>query len=322
MKFRNERKLSTNNELIIRNNKNEKVGIIYDLKSPNLLELINTNNTNIKKNQSQNNRAQDAINQKTDKTESKLITNFQQDINSSENKANLRGIPKTKIQKNFDGTKTIQIFEAMNQPQIKLDEMKNKHIEFLLRYQVFEEKLNAKIKNFMLYKEKCFIINYQLIDCFKDFYQSKQLFHFFKADTNLKKIYEKYLNKYKYKYIGTIEEESFINESLQNLPKDYIQEIQGKNNSQFLSNLQKIDLYSPLYYKFQEDNQYYYFYNGILINAYLAKFALSLINVPDKNNILQNAEYVISNGQLFLKHNLYITKCRICDIKWTIIFKT
>ena len=46
MKFRNERKLSTNNELTIKNNKNEKVGIIYDLKSPNLLELINKNNTN------------------------------------------------------------------------------------------------------------------------------------------------------------------------------------------------------------------------------------------------------------------------------------
>ena len=191
MKFRNERKLSTNNELIIRNSKNEKVRIIFDLKSPNLLELINKNNTNIKKNQSQNNRAQDAINQKTDKAESKLITNFQPYINSSENKANLRGIPKTNIQKNFDGTKTIQIFEAMNQPQIKLDEMKNGHIEFLLRYEVFEEKLNAKIKNFMFHKEKCFIINYQLIDCFKDFYHSKQLFHFFKADTNLKKIYEK-----------------------------------------------------------------------------------------------------------------------------------
>ena len=195
MKYRNERKLSKNNELIIKNNKNEKVGIIYDLKSPNLIEQINKNNNNIKKNQSQNNRAQDAINQKTDKAESKLISDFKQDINSSENKANLRGIPKTNIQKNFDGTKTIQIFEAMNQPQIKLDDMKNKHIEFLLRYQVFEEKLNAKIKNFMFHNEKCFIINYQLIDCFKDFYQSKQLFHFFKSDTNMKKIYEKYLNK-------------------------------------------------------------------------------------------------------------------------------
>ena len=118
IKFRNERKLSTNNELIIKNNKNEKVGIIYDLKSPNLLELINKNNTNIKKHQSQNNSAQDAINQKTDKSES--ITNFQQDIYSSETKAILRGIPKINIQKNLDGTKTIQIFEAMNRPQIKL----------------------------------------------------------------------------------------------------------------------------------------------------------------------------------------------------------
>jgi len=54
----------------------------------------------------------------------------------------------------------------------------------------------------MFCKEKCFIINYKLIECFKEFYQSTKLFHFFKIDINLKDIYDKYLNKYKYKYIS------------------------------------------------------------------------------------------------------------------------
>ena len=224
---------------------NERIGKIHDFKSPNLIEQINKNVT-INKNQStsMNDNMQNEEKKNTEIKTSNLSLNFEQEMKQGETKEILRHIPKTNVQNGTNNSndlmKTIKVLEAIKQPQIVLDDTRRKHIEFLLGYICFEDRVNTKLKNPYIARENCFIINYSIIDYFKNFYQSKKLFGFFTSDINLKKIYNKYLNQYK--YIGSHEEDMFINEAIQNLPKDYIKEIQEKDISQFLPNLQNINL--------------------------------------------------------------------------------
>ena len=299
-------RILNNNELINKNS-NEKIGKIYDLKSPNLSELIKNNDTNNNNQSTSTN--EDEHNEKKKKTlinnNSKLIMHFEEEMNQGEDKQILRSPKKnTNIQKGtkyLNSNETKQVLNAIKQPQITLDDTKKNHIEFLLRYICFEDKLNTKIKYPYIFREKCYIINYSIIENFKNCYESKELFGFFKNDINLKNIYNKCLNQFK--YIGSHNEDMFINESIQNLPKDYIKKIQEKNIQQFLKLLENIDLYKPIAKSVQNQQQYYYFSYCVLINEYLGKYFLSLIHAQNKNNILENTEYIILNGKLILIHN-------------------
>ena len=71
----------------------------------------------------------------------------------------------------------------------------------------------------------------------------------------------------------------FINEVFNFIPKHYIKEIQEKNNSDFLSDLQKKDLYMPTI-KFKENQQFYYFVNSVVINEGLGKLLLNTKDIP------------------------------------------
>ena len=313
IKYVNNRTSPNNNELIKKNNNNkEKIGIIYNLKSSNLLELINKNNPNkasINKNQKNNNANQNGIKQYTEIKQGQASKLYQREINSKETQEILRYKPPTNIQKgphqnNYNSRETIQVLNALKQNQYILDDTKKYHVEFLLRYFTFEQNLNVKINGpytFNIFREKGYIINYQIIQLYKEFYQSNKLFGFFKKDPNLNKIYQKYWNQAK--YLASHDEEKFINESLQNLPKDYIKEIQEKNNSQFLYNLQNSTLYKPLINYVQNNQQYYYFNNSVLLNEYLGNFILSFLH---EQNVIQKVQYIIVNHQLIIMHNLNI----------------
>ena len=83
---------------------------------------------------------------------------FEHKMNQGETKEILRGCPKknanTNIQKgtnNFNCGETRRVLDVMNQPQIVLDDTRKNHIEFLLRFICFEEKLNAKINSSIYY---------------------------------------------------------------------------------------------------------------------------------------------------------------------------
>ena len=161
--------------------------------------------------------------------------------------------------------------------------------------------MNVKINGpytFNIFRENGYIINYQIIQLFEEFYQSKKFHGFFKNDPNLNQIYKKYWNQAK--YLSSDGEINFITESLQNLPKDYIKEIQEKNNSQFLYNLQNSALYKPLINYVQNNQQYYYFNNSVLLNEYLGNFILSFLH---EQNVIQKVQYIILNHQLIIMHN-------------------
>ena len=301
IKYVNNRTSPNNNELIKKNNNNkEKIGIIYNLKSSNLLELINKNNPNkasINKNQKNNNANQNGIKQYTEIKQGQASKLYQREINSKETQEILKARPPTNIQKgsnqnDYNGRETMKVLNALNQNQCILDDTKKYHVEFLLRYFTFEQNLNVKINSpytFNIFRENGYIINYQIIQLYEEFYQSNKFFGFFKNDPNLNKIYQKYWNQAK--YLASHDEEKFINESLQNLPKDYIKEIQEKNNSQFLYNLQNSALYKPLINYVQNNQQYYYFNNSVLLNEYLGNFILSFLH---EQNVIQKVQYIIN----------------------------
>ena len=239
---------------------------------------------------------------------SRLSMHFEQEMIQGETKEILRHIPKTKIQKgtnNFNGGETIRVLDVMNQPQIVLDDTRKYHIEFLLRFICFEEKLNAKINSsykLNINKETGYIINHKIIDCFKDFYQYQNLQSFLRNDNILGKTYKLYKNKFG--YINSNDVHKFKDEALKNLPKDYISEIMAKDNTQLLSDLQNIDLYKPLINCAHHQQQYLYFPDCNLLDETLGKYILYLLH--NQNKIIEKVQYVVLNKQIVLVHNLNI----------------
>ena len=233
---------------------------------------------------------------------------FEQEMNKEETKEILRHIPKTKIQKgtnNLNGGETRRVLDVMNQPQIILDNTKKNHIEFLLRFICFEEKLNAKINSsykLSINKENGYIINHEIIDYFKDFYKYKDLLSFLRNDNILGKIYKKY--KYQFEYISDNDVHRFKDEALLKLPENYISEIITKNNTLILSDLQNINLYKPLINYAHHQQQYYYYPDCNLLNETLGEYLLSLLH--NQNKIIEKVQYVILNKQIVLVHNLNI----------------
>ena len=178
-KFKNERISSNNNELI-NNNKNNNKEIqlkIFDLKSLNLLEQINKNVTINNKTQSisENDDEQNKTKKKTEiNNNSRLSIQFEQEMNKDETKEILRNIQKKikNIQKGtnyFNSSETRIVLNIIKQSQVILNDTRKDHIEFLLRFICFEEKLNAKINSSYksnINKETGYIINISYIKFF------------------------------------------------------------------------------------------------------------------------------------------------------------
>ena len=141
------------------------------------------------------------------------------------------------------------VMEQMKKEKIKFDETRKNHVEFLLRLFIFEDKLNVKIKKSLEFKtlnisiENGYIINHQIIDKYKEFYKLYDLKSIISKDNNLKNVYLKYKNNNDYISENVIN--NFVNESLDNLLKESIKEINSMNILGFKILLEKEKLYKP-----------------------------------------------------------------------------
>ena len=244
----------------------EKIGKIYDLKNQDLIEEINNEIINNKKtnNYNVNNNTNNNIINNGNILSNNNLNNINEINNPNEllkERAEVEGKPKNEIivehilNNNLESTIEIKNFlkgknsnlhnldnnNNDNKTKIVLEEMENKkkfnetkktHIEFVLRLLAFEDKLYAKIKksnefNTMdIIVENGYIINHQIIDKYKEFYNSQNLKQLISHDINLKSIYSKYKNNKE--YISENFVNNFVNESFEKLPLDYITEINSK----------------------------------------------------------------------------------------------
>ena len=233
-------------------------------------------------------------------------TNFNDKNNGQKNK--IRNPNNNKKGKGFDLNNKKSVINKMNNQSIKLDDTRQYHIELLLRYICFEEKIRAKIKYYTQFQpciETGYIINHKLIEHFKEFYNARKLISLFKQNSNLDMINKNYRKDNNY-YINETAENDFIYEVLQNLPEEYRKEIQTKNNTQFLYDLQNQELYRLLMSYASNQQCYYYFPNCILINEILSQYLFSLIIDINEYNYFEKVNFMIANRKLILTHNLNI----------------
>ena len=190
----------------------------------------------------------------------------------------------------------------MEKEKLKFNETKKTHVEFLLRLLSFEDKLYAKIKKSLEFKamdiiiENGYIINHQIIDKYKEFYNSQNLKQLISHDINLKNIYMKY--KENKEYISENFINNFIKESLVNLPIEYIKEINSKNIYEFLYEIGNKELYSPSC-RYLSNNEYFYYENCSLLDESLLKLLLSTINLHIFNKFMP-IRFMIANGAMYL----------------------
>ena len=250
---------------------------------------------------------------------------------SSETKNVLRG-PNPHGNQNFfvnrDAIQTNVIFNDKREENVILDDIRKYDVKFVLKLIGFEDKLNAKIKcspkidiNY-INPEDGYIINHEIIDCYKEFYNEQSLRHFLSPNNEMYNIYKKYSNTYN--YISEAYLDNFSKEAAEKLPKEYIEEIQKKNDYAFSSQKQSVQLYQPTI-NYHRDQQYYYFENCVLISQKVSNHLLS--DIKNNDNIIhkiQKVKFMIANGKLFLIHNsniyygkinekaMYIPEIMIC----------
>ena len=298
-KFKEERIFTNNNELINKNNK-EKLGKIYNLKATNLLEQINNKgaiNNNKNNEQPNKNNGQTEIKNEVKNIVSQPVIKVEQKIKDEnvEEKIILSN-PKNiqKFENNIMNNETRAVLYSRDNSQNILDENKIYHVEFLLRYICFEDKLNATINYYYKFNpviENGYIINYELIKHFNEFYKSKDI-----------KAFINHNDKFKCNYISENFVNDFINLTLQNLPQNYIDEIQQKSENELLLYLINKSPYKPAT-KYHLNQQFYYYENCVLFDDILGKYLIKI--TKDENiNQFQKVKYMISNGKLILNQNL------------------
>ena len=326
-KFKNERVSSNLKELIDKTN-NAIIGKIYDLQSKNLLSSINNISENNQNSSNANNNYPGGSKEGT-KIE-QIINNNGQEL-SSETKNVIRGSNPNGNQNFFvnrDAIQTNVIFNDKREENVILDDIRKYDVKFVLKLIGFEDKLNAKIKcspkidiNY-INPEDGYIINHEIIDCYKEFYNEQSLRHFLSPNNEMYNIYKKYSNTYN--YISEVYLDNFSKEAAEKLPKEYIEEIQKKNDYAFSSQKQSVQLYQPTI-NYHRDQKYYYFENCVLISQKVSNHLLS--DIKNNDNIIhkiQKVKFMIANGKLFLIHNsniyygkinekaMYIPEIMIC----------
>ena len=295
--FKKERMKENLNELTNRNN--EKLGVIYDLKLSNINEQINKNRK---------------INHQEKETPSeKRFTQEIAYVNLQENNIKEDKVTKLNQPKVYESNqKTNGVYNNnynSSQKKLEFNETKKSDVKFLLRLLCFNDELNYKINNSNQNNINInnstdnfgFIINYEIIKEYNEFYNAKEFKKFFSNNHELSNIHKKYRNKFN--YIDETKIEQFLNESLNNLPENYIREIEKKDFSLFSSKIKSETLYRPIM-KHQEEQKFYYFENSCFVNKILADYLLS--KIQKKENIFENMFYLISDNKLILNQNLNI----------------
>ena len=191
-----------------------------------------------------------------------------------------------------------------------LDETRKKGLEFLIRLLCFDNKLYCKIKYSPRFNmnnikiENGFIFNYKIIESYKKFYDFEKLIYKFKSNYEMEGLFNKYKNNMG--YISGKNMDNFINEVFNIIPKDYIKEINEKNNFNFLSDLKNKDLIIPLT-KYKDNQQYIYFEDSVLLDETLGRFLLNEINNADE---CRKIKFMIANEKLIIiyYYNIYIGK--------------
>ena len=319
--FKDKRFSNDSKDLINKDKNNEIIGKIYELKSKILSSQNNINN-NINNNTNNINNeigsTNNNLNQQT-KVIEPIISSGQpkDDTTHVVNEINIYDNSKPDDEENkilrspkinIDNNKTNLVLFQMEIQKKKINEIKKTHVEFVLRLLAFEDKLYDKIKKSNEFNtmditfENGYMINHQIIDKYKEFYNSQNLKQLIKNDINLKNIYLKY--KGNNEYINENFVNNFVIDSLK-LPLEYIKEIDSKDIDNFLNEIGNKELYRPSYkiYKIHLNKEYFYYENIALLSESLGKLLLSKVNDPHILNKFIPINFMIANGAIYLKLN-------------------
>jgi len=168
--------------------------------------------------------------------------------------------------------------DKYEEPKIVLEPNKKSHIEFLYRLQLYYDDLNNEINGKKTFKpqiEEGYIINYKLIETFKNFYYYNELkILFLKGET-----------------IGDI---------IELLSKEYITKVQKQD----VNILKKEELYYPEVKRFK-DVEMKYFINSTIIKKNLI---ICLGNDSHINDIFKHSKisYVIANKKVIILYGMMI----------------
>ena len=190
-----------------------------------------------------------------------------------------------------------------------LDEDKKNFVSFLIRLYQFNKKLFIKIKNsskFQIVIEEGYIINNKIVEIFNDWFKDAFLMNELHQDNYYITLSKNYQNNHG--YISENNIDSFLDLIIKNLPKEYIKKIKDINNSLFLTEFFKKELYTPDIKYYQNNKNYFYFSNCRIINKNLAKCLLYNIK---KTNFVELFEktfiyFLIASNKIFIKFNLHI----------------
>ena len=189
------------------------------------------------------------------------------------------------------------------------DEDKKNFVSFLIRLYKFNKKLFIKIKNsskFQIVIEEGYIINNKIVEIINDWFKDAFLMNELHQDNYYITLSKNYQNNHG--YISENNIDSFLDLIIKNLPKEYIKKIKDINNSLFLTEFFKKELYTPDIKYYQNNKNYFYFSNCRIINKNLAKCLLYNIK---KTNFVELFEktfinFMIAHNKIFIKFNLHI----------------
>ena len=195
----------------------------------------------------------------------------------------------------FNQNKDIKINIIINSFYI-LDNLTKNNIIFILRLYFHFEGLNKKInQNIENKNEKGFVINKEIIEKYKEHYNYNEIINICNQK-GIKLLIEKYKNSSP--YINEENIDMFIEELIQIIPENYIDNIRHKDNTD-LSLIQNYEIIS-LTKKLDENKEFYYFENCVILNEKLINMLCNINEKIKKNVERLNVEYLPCNKKLIL----------------------
>ena len=200
--------------------------------------------------------------------------------------------------------KNYSIIKKEENKKILLDDIDKTNIEFLIKLYFYYIELNNKIRQSLMtnnqdYK-KGFVVNGELIEKYKIFYEYDIISGFLKDENN-----QSLINRYKNLYhLNEEQMNNFLNELL---PKNFKQLIQSKDNKKFFEDLNtNYKIYSEII-KSYDNKGFLYFDNCVVIDENLVEYLV--LNKEEKiKNILNNFQVlnIVFNNKLIIFYNLVI----------------
>ena len=163
-------------------------------------------------------------------------------------------------------------------PKIVIKQTKRNHIEFLYRLHLYYDELYNEIngkKNLKTLPEEGYIINYKLIETFKNFYY-----------------YDEIKNQF--------EKGKTINEIIESLPNEYITKVQKQNEDI----LRKEELYYPDVKRYG-NLEIKYFLNSTLLKSSLIKYLGNDFHLHN-NFEASKVSYIIINQKIIIKYGMIL----------------